>query len=59
LTKAAFAHASKQARHDVVQERLAWLDTQPDLNAKRLAFIVLEARLRHDETGASTNMATL
>jgi transposase len=45
------AHASEQERPDVVQERLAWLDAQPDLDAERLVFI--------DETGASTKMARL
>ena len=35
----------------MVRERLAWLDTQPDLDAERLVFI--------DETGASTKMARL
>jgi transposase len=35
----------------VVQERLAWRDTQPDLDGERLVFI--------DETGASTKMARL
>ena len=35
----------------MVQDRRAWLDEQPDLDAKRLVFI--------DETGASTKMARL
>ena len=35
----------------MVQERLAWRDTQPDLDGERLVFI--------DETGASTKMARL
>ena len=39
--------------------RQAWRATQPVLDPARLVFIVLEARLRHDETGASTKMARL
>jgi len=35
----------------VVQERLAWLDAQPDLDAERLVFI--------DETGASTRRGSM
>jgi transposase len=45
------AHASEQERPDVAARRQLWRDIQPQLDAKRLAFI--------DETGASTKMARL
>ena len=40
------AHAAEQERPDVAARRLAWLESQPDLDPRRLVFI--------DETGAST-----
>ena len=43
------AHAAEQERPDVAARRLAWLESQPDLDPRRLVFI--------DETGASTKMA--
>ncbi len=43
------AHAAEQDRPDVAAHRLAWLESQPDLDPRRLVFI--------DETGASTKMA--
>jgi hypothetical protein len=43
------AHASEQDRPDVLKQRQAWFDGQPDLDPDRLVFI--------DETWASTNMA--
>ena len=43
------AHAAEQDRPDVAARRLAWLESQPDLDPRRLVFI--------DETGASTKMA--
>jgi len=43
------AHASEQARPDILKRRQAWFDAQPDLDPERLVFI--------DETWASTNMA--
>ena len=45
------AHAAEQERPDVAARRLAWLESQPDLDPRRLVFI--------DETGASTKMARL
>ena len=42
------AHAAEQERLDVAARRLAWLESQPDLDPRRLVFI--------DETGASTKM---
>jgi transposase len=45
------AHAAEQDRPDVAAHRLAWLESQPDLDPRRLVFI--------DETGASTKMARL
>jgi transposase len=45
------AHASEQQRPDVLAQRQAWFDGQPDLDPKRLIFI--------DETAASTKMARL
>ncbi len=45
------AHAAEQDRPDVAARRLAWLESQPDLDPRRLVFI--------DETGASTKMARL
>ena len=45
------AHASEQDRPDVAARRLAWFETQPDLDPERLVFI--------NETGASTKMARL
>jgi len=43
------AHAAEQQRPDVWQRRLAWFETQPELEPERLVFI--------DEAGASTKMA--
>jgi transposase len=42
-------HAAEQDRPDVLSQRQAWFDAQPDLDPERLVFI--------DETGASTKMA--
>ena len=43
------AHAAEQDRPDVLRQRWAWFEAQPDLDPDRLVFI--------DETWASTNMA--
>jgi transposase len=43
------AHAAEQDRPDILSQRHAWFDAQPDLDPDRLVFI--------DETWASTNMA--
>ena len=43
--------AAEQERPGVAARRLAWLESQPDLDPRRLVFI--------DETGASTKMARL
>ena len=43
------AHASEQARPDVLSRRESWFEDQLDLDPERLVFI--------DETWASTNMA--
>lgn len=45
------AHASEQQRADVLRRRIAWFDSQLDLNPEKLIFI--------DETAASTKMARL
>ena len=43
------AHAAEQDRPDVLRQRWAWFDGQPDLDPDRRVFI--------DETWASTKMA--
>jgi transposase len=43
------AHADAQGRPDVVMQRAAWFESQPDLDPSTLVFI--------DETGADTKMA--
>lgn len=43
------AHASEQDRPDILKRRVAWFESQLDLDPSRLVFI--------DETWASTNMA--
>ena len=43
------AHAAEQDRPDVLRQRWAWFEAQPDLDPDRPVFI--------DETWASTNMA--
>ena len=45
------AHAAEQERPDVAARRLAWLESQPDLDPNRLVII--------DEAGASTKMVRL
>jgi transposase len=45
------AHAAEQDRPDILKQRQAWFEGQPDLDPSRLVFI--------DETGASTKMARL
>lgn len=42
-------HASEQDRPDVLKQREAWFEEQPDLDPERLVFV--------DESGLTTNMA--
>ena len=49
ITRKKAAHASEQARPDVLSQREAWFEGQIDLDPARLVFI--------DETWAKTNMA--
>jgi transposase len=45
------AHASEQNRPDILTQREAWFEGQPDLDPRKLVFI--------DETAATTKMARL